>query len=362
MMKRPAFKKLVNEVDSFYYNQKVSALMTKTNASKRKQECTYSDFYSMLLEMLFEVHSKRKQECTYSDFYSMLLEMLFEVHSSLNLKATQQYDIPDQQPLRTVMEGKDSFLISSRSMLSNINEAEVEKVFARRMDNCGEFHKKDDHVSESTKECRTELQMLQDDPGTFGKAAEAVKKHQAVEMAFTLYPPHEAKPLLGAIRQSTWVNPIVDGEEGYRYLDKSCAKVKYSTKPAKIESSVSSKVLESVLHELNGLKEFLDKNSQFTPGSLGSTSFSTPANLQQRLLGFMRPDGGSSQQVQQDLQRKYHTEAQAYEKISLQGIQQLVHRTCQTLALWKLICDHQFSVIIADLQKLKQPEPLGFFL
>ncbi|MGH0126184.1 UNVERIFIED_CONTAM: hypothetical protein FKN15_005580 [Acipenser sinensis] len=71
----------------------------------------------------------------------------------------------------------------------------------------------------------------------------------------------------------------------------------------------------------------------------------------QRLLGFMRPDGGSSQQVQQDLQRKYHTEAQAYEKISLQGIQQLVHRTCQTLALWKLICDHQFSVIIADLQK-----------
>ncbi|MGH0162158.1 UNVERIFIED_CONTAM: hypothetical protein FKN15_049564 [Acipenser sinensis] len=119
-----------------------------------------------------------------------------------------------------------------------------------------------------------------------------------------------------------------------------------------IESSVSSKVLESVLHELNGLKEFLDKNSQFTPGSLGSTSFSTPANLQQRLLGFMRPDGGSSQQVQQDLQRKYHTEAQAYEKISLQGIQQLVHRTCQTLALWKLICDHQFSVIIADLQKV----------
>ncbi|RXN00007.1 Nuclear pore complex protein Nup155 [Acipenser ruthenus] len=116
-----------------------------------------------------------------------------------------------------------------------------------------------------------------------------------------------------------------------------------------IESSVSPKVLESVLHELNGLKEFLDKNSQFTPGSLGSTS--TPANLQQRLLGFMRPDGGSSQQVQQDLQRKYHTEAQAYEKISLQGIQQLVHRTCQTLALWKLICDHQFSIIIADLQK-----------
>lgn len=36
-------------------------------------------------------------------------------------------------------------------------------------------------------------------------------------------------------------------------------------------------------------------------------SFSSPANLQQRLLGFMRPDGASSQQVQQELQRKYHS-------------------------------------------------------
>ncbi len=37
-------------------------------------------------------------------------------------------------------------------------------------------------------------------------------------------------------------------------------------------------------------------------------SFSSPANLQQRLLGFMRPDGANSQQVQQELQRKYHSE------------------------------------------------------
>jgi len=37
-------------------------------------------------------------------------------------------------------------------------------------------------------------------------------------------------------------------------------------------------------------------------------SFTSPANLPQRLLGFMRPDGASSQQVQQELQRKYHSE------------------------------------------------------
>ncbi|XP_048876664.1 nuclear pore complex protein Nup155 [Brienomyrus brachyistius] len=119
-----------------------------------------------------------------------------------------------------------------------------------------------------------------------------------------------------------------------------------------MESSVSSQHLETVLFELCGLKDFLDRNSQFSPASLGVASFSTSANLQQRLLGFMRPDGGSSsQQVQQELQRKYHTEAQAYEKASLQGIQQLVHRSCQTLALWKLLCEHQFSLILAELSK-----------
>ncbi|XP_075900928.1 nuclear pore complex protein Nup155 [Nelusetta ayraudi] len=116
-----------------------------------------------------------------------------------------------------------------------------------------------------------------------------------------------------------------------------------------LESSVSLLDLESVILELRGLRDFLDKNSQFSPSSLGAASFTSPANLQQRLLGFMRPDGASSQQVQQELQRKYHTKAQAYEKASLQGIQQLVHRSYQTLALWKLVSDHQFSKIIAEL-------------
>ncbi|NWQ96993.1 NU155 protein, partial [Burhinus bistriatus] len=117
-----------------------------------------------------------------------------------------------------------------------------------------------------------------------------------------------------------------------------------------VESSVPSHVLECVLQELKGLQEFLDRNSQFaTVGALGNPS--TPANLQQRFLGFMRPDGGSSQQVQQELQRKYHAEAQVTEKTSLQGIQQLVRKTCQALALWKLLCEHQFSVVVGELQK-----------
>ncbi|XP_041042883.1 nuclear pore complex protein Nup155 isoform X1 [Carcharodon carcharias] len=128
----------------------------------------------------------------------------------------------------------------------------------------------------------------------------------------------------------------------------------YRQQAVLFESSVAVKALANILLELNGLREFLDRNSQFGSGALGNASFSA-SNVPQRLLGFIRPDGGS-QQVQQELQRKYHTEAQAYEKLSLQGIQQLIHYTCQTLALWKLICDHQFSIVIADLQKELQEQ------
>lgn len=45
-------------------------------------------------------------------------------------------------------------------------------------------------------------------------------------------------------------------------------------------------------------------------------------------------------------------EAQAFEKASLQAMQQLVHRSCQTLALWKLLCDHQFSLILSEMAKV----------
>ncbi|XP_060617389.2 nuclear pore complex protein Nup155 [Anolis sagrei] len=119
-----------------------------------------------------------------------------------------------------------------------------------------------------------------------------------------------------------------------------------------IESSVPSQVLEVVLQELKGLQDFLDRNSQFaTVGSIVNPSFATPANLQQRLRGLMRSDGGISQQMQLEIQRKFHAEAQLSEKASLQGIQQLVRKTCQALALWKLLCEHQFNIVVGELQK-----------
>lgn len=52
-----------------------------------------------------------------------------------------------------------------------------------------------------------------------------IKKHQAVEMAFMLYPPVGLKLKTAASPRSTWVKPIVDGEEAYKYLGKFCLKL-----------------------------------------------------------------------------------------------------------------------------------------
>ena len=43
-----------------------------------------------------------------------------------------------------------------------------------------------------------------------------------------------------------------------------------SNPPPQLDSTVISSALESVLLELRGLKDFLDKNAQFSPSSLGA--------------------------------------------------------------------------------------------
>uniref|UniRef100_A0A667H0E7 Nuclear pore complex protein Nup155 n=1 Tax=Lynx canadensis TaxID=61383 RepID=A0A667H0E7_LYNCA len=103
-----------------------------------------------------------------------------------------------------------------------------------------------------------------------------------------------------------------------------------------IESSVPSQLLESVLQELKGLQEFLDRNSQFAGGPLGNPK-------------LIRIHGLKIQEIpskcSKELQRKFFSE-----KVSLQAIQQLVRKSYQALALWKL-CEHQFTVIVGELQK-----------
>ncbi|XP_077157766.1 IQ domain-containing protein M isoform X2 [Paroedura picta] len=45
-----------------------------------------------------------------------------------------------------------------------------------------------------------------------------IKKHQAIEMAFMLYPPTGLNLKTAATARSTWLRPIVDGEDGYKYI------------------------------------------------------------------------------------------------------------------------------------------------
>nr|XP_053766408.1 IQ domain-containing protein M [Desmodus rotundus] len=50
------------------------------------------------------------------------------------------------------------------------------------------------------------------------KYSEIIKKPNAIEMLFTLYPPQGAHVQNNTRLRSTWLRPIVNGEEGYKYI------------------------------------------------------------------------------------------------------------------------------------------------
>uniref|UniRef100_A0A8C5NUY9 IQ motif containing M n=1 Tax=Jaculus jaculus TaxID=51337 RepID=A0A8C5NUY9_JACJA len=54
--------------------------------------------------------------------------------------------------------------------------------------------------------------------GDPGRYSDMVKKPTAIEMLFTLYPPQGAKVRDNSRLRSTWLRPIVNGEEGYKYI------------------------------------------------------------------------------------------------------------------------------------------------
>lgn len=56
-----------------------------------------------------------------------------------------------------------------------------------------------------------------------GRYSEVIKKSIAIELLFTLYPPQGAKVNVSTRLRSTWLRPIVDGEEGYKYIGKMLA-------------------------------------------------------------------------------------------------------------------------------------------
>lgn len=53
-----------------------------------------------------------------------------------------------------------------------------------------------------------------------GRYSEVIKKSNAIELLLTLYPPQGAKVNISTRLWSTWLRPMVDGEEGYKYIGK----------------------------------------------------------------------------------------------------------------------------------------------
>ncbi|VTJ82765.1 Hypothetical predicted protein, partial [Marmota monax] len=47
---------------------------------------------------------------------------------------------------------------------------------------------------------------------------EVIKRTQAIELLFMLYPPKGAHVGNKGRLKSTWLRPIVNGEEGYKYI------------------------------------------------------------------------------------------------------------------------------------------------
>ncbi|KAI0209905.1 hypothetical protein LSAT2_005340 [Lamellibrachia satsuma] len=104
-----------------------------------------------------------------------------------------------------------------------------------------------------------------------------------------------------------------------------------------------SEQLSWILVKLNAVHEFMNRNSQFNT-HMPMESFHAMHGHQQR-PGAYRPDSLADEQVR----RKYQAEAENQESHSLKQLQILVARMCEALALWKILCDHQFHVICAAL-------------
>ncbi|XP_062837120.1 IQ domain-containing protein M isoform X2 [Anolis carolinensis] len=96
-------------------------------------------------------------------------------------------------------------MYTKRVQLKEFDQNELPKFFR----DCGRFP--------SQSEINNVLKLILE--GSEMKLA-SISKNQAVEMAFMLYPPRGFKLPTAAIQRSTWRNPIIDGEDGYKYLKK----------------------------------------------------------------------------------------------------------------------------------------------
>lgn len=121
-------------------------------------------------------------------------------------------------------------------------------------------------------------------------------------------------------------------------------------------STVTGEELTFLQNNVSALKEFLET---FAQEKNISVSDRVGQNLSMR--HGLRPDslsGGDVGQMQQQLQKTSQAEAQLQEKSSLINLQQLIARILETLCLWKILVDHDISIILSSAAKEIQSQLL----
>ncbi|KAK7492894.1 hypothetical protein BaRGS_00015841 [Batillaria attramentaria] len=112
-----------------------------------------------------------------------------------------------------------------------------------------------------------------------------------------------------------------------------------------LTSNYSSEELAQALELVRDLSDFVDFNSKFDTG--GPSDVLSPTHLPSRLR---YGDGALDEHTRKKLQG----EAQRVEKISLQHVQELLHRVEEVLGLWRVLLDHQFHTLSSALSQDQQ--------
>ncbi|KAM4834358.1 IQ domain-containing protein M isoform 2-T2 [Thomomys bottae] len=135
---------------------------------------------------------------------NMYLRQIHRVRHQLGLWRTRQ--ILNFAELEEWMDRKKFYetMFAKREDWQGLQKSELLKYF----NDCGHYptQKQIDYYWEK---------FTQDRPR---KHSEIIKKSQVMEMLFTIYPPAGAHVQQTAQLKSTWLRPIVNGEEGYKYI------------------------------------------------------------------------------------------------------------------------------------------------
>ncbi|XP_022087297.1 nuclear pore complex protein Nup155-like [Acanthaster planci] len=120
--------------------------------------------------------------------------------------------------------------------------------------------------------------------------------------------------------------------------------VEYRSQRTLLVTNFDSSELSWVLDEMKALKQFLDRNSQYTAVAESIMSAGMPS--------FARPEsviGRPGVQYQREQTQMEQAEAENAERKALQQLEHLINSCCEVLALLKLLCYHQFHNVTAAL-------------